>query len=89
MKWHEIQAAASMNGKDQILQYDAKRFRVHALDLCGSLILELPGQRLALVHATARTFVLLYFESLPFWANDQLGTSCGTIILIPSSLNAA
>jgi hypothetical protein len=59
MRWHEIQAAASIEPEAQRLEFDKKKFREHAQDLCGALILELPGKRLTLVHSTARRYVLL------------------------------
>jgi hypothetical protein len=55
MRWHEIQAAASIDPGEESLQYDLRKFRDQAQELCGALILELPGQRLTLVHTTART----------------------------------
>lgn len=57
MRWHEIQAAASIDAQVQSLRFDAKKFRDHAQDLCGALIFELPGKRLTLVHGTARQSV--------------------------------
>ena len=54
MWWHEIH---SIDSQDQSLRFDAKKFRDHAQDLCGALILELPGKRLTLVHSTARQSV--------------------------------
>lgn len=64
MRWHEIQAAASIDPVDQSLRFDLKKFRDHAQDICGALILELPGKRLTLVHSTARQFVatVLFFR---------------------------
>lgn len=52
-KWHEIQAAISTGTVDQKMHFD-KRLRIHVRDLCGSLIDVLPGDRVELVHWTAK-----------------------------------
>lgn len=54
LKWHEIQAAVSMEPINQTIDFDERRLRVHIKDLCGSLIQVLPEDRIELVHSTAK-----------------------------------
>lgn len=54
LKWHEIQAAVSINYDSQSIDYEQRQLRTHAKDICGSLIDVLPGDRVQLVHGTAR-----------------------------------
>ena len=52
--WHEIQAAISTDTKTQTVDFETRRLRVHIQDLCGSLVDILPGDRVELVHWTAK-----------------------------------
>ena len=54
LKWHEIQAAVSMNPEGQTIDFDERKLRVHIKDLCGSLIQLLPEDQVELVHSTAK-----------------------------------
>lgn len=54
MKWHEIQGAISIDLREEYVDFDARRLRVSARDLCGSLLEIQPGDRVELVHRTAR-----------------------------------
>jgi hypothetical protein len=54
LKWHEIQAAVSINQTDQSVDFEQRQLRTHAKDICGSLIDVLPGDRVQLVHGTAK-----------------------------------
>jgi len=54
LRWREIQAAISMNFESQSIEFDKKKLRSQIQVYCGSLILVLPGDRVELVHATAR-----------------------------------
>ena len=54
MKWHEIQGAISINLQKKLVDFDARRLRVDARDLCGSLLEVHSGDRVDLVHRTAR-----------------------------------
>jgi hypothetical protein len=54
LKWHEIQAAVSIEPVNQTIDFDERRLRVHIRELCGSLIQVLPGDRVELVHSTAK-----------------------------------
>ena len=54
LKWHEIQGAVSMNPTSRVINFDDDRLRVHIRDLCGSLVQVLPGDRVELVHSTAK-----------------------------------
>jgi hypothetical protein len=53
LKWHEIQAIVSIDVYRNIIDSDL-RLNVHIHDLCGSLIRVFPGDRIELVHSTAR-----------------------------------
>ncbi len=54
-KWHEIQAAVSINIQDQSVDVENRGLRTHVKDICGSLIDVLPGDRVQLVHGTAKS----------------------------------
>lgn len=59
LKWHEIQGAVSIDPDpdEQTVNFDELKLRVHIRDLCGSLIQVLPGDRVELVHSTAKLSV--------------------------------
>ena len=57
LKWREIQAAVSMNPINQSIEFEDRKFRSDVRDYCGSLIQVLPGDRVELVHTTARMWV--------------------------------
>lgn len=52
LRWHEIQAAISIDLVDQAV-YHSKRLSKHIRDICGSLVEMLPGDRIEFVHITA------------------------------------
>jgi len=54
LKWYEIQAAVSTDVEAQVIDFDDKMLRIHIRDLCGSLVQVAAGDRVALVHHTAR-----------------------------------
>lgn len=54
LKWREIQAAASINLDTQAIEWQERKLRSDIQDYCGSLIELLPGDRVALVHTTAK-----------------------------------
>ncbi len=54
LKWREIQAAISMNLNEQTVDFDSKRLRSSVQEYCGSLIQVLTGDRVELVHTTAK-----------------------------------
>jgi hypothetical protein len=54
LKWKEIQAAVSMNPNNQSIEWEEQKLRSDIQDYCGSLIEVLPGDRLELVHTTAK-----------------------------------
>lgn len=54
LKWREIQAAVSMDVEEQAIDFDGLGLRGSVEDYCGSLIQVLPGDRVELVHTTAK-----------------------------------
>ena len=54
LKWHEIQAAISIDLESKTIDVENRRLSVDAKDLCGSLIEIQSGNTIALVHSTAR-----------------------------------
>jgi hypothetical protein len=60
LKWHEIQGAVSIDPVGQTVNFDDRKLRVHIRDLCGSLVQVLPGDRVELVHSTAKQSVKEY-----------------------------
>jgi hypothetical protein len=55
LKWHEIQGAVSIHIEEHVVDFDNRRLFTHVSDLCGSLIDVLPGDRVQLVHSTAKS----------------------------------
>lgn len=54
LKWYEVQAAVSTDVEDQTVDFDERMLRIHIRDLCGSLVQVAAGDRVGLVHHTAR-----------------------------------
>ena len=54
LKWCEIQAAVSINPTDQSFEFEERKLRSNIQEYCGSLIQVLPGDRVELVHTTAK-----------------------------------
>lgn len=54
LRWHEIQAARSINTMDQTFDFESQKLRSDIQEYCGSLIHVLPGKRVELVHTTAK-----------------------------------
>jgi hypothetical protein len=54
LKWHEIQGAVSIDLEQQTMDFNDRKLRVHIRDLCGSLIQVSSGDRIELVHGTAK-----------------------------------
>ena len=54
LRWHEIQAARSINTTDQTFDFMNEKLHNDIQEYCGSLIQVLPGERVELVHTTAR-----------------------------------
>ncbi|KAL9086589.1 MAG: hypothetical protein Q9165_007032 [Trypethelium subeluteriae] len=57
LKWHEIQGAISINPEEQTIFKSEDILRVDVSELCGSLVQLLPGDRIELVHSTARIHI--------------------------------
>ncbi|TVY78217.1 C2H2 finger domain transcription factor crzA [Lachnellula suecica] len=58
LKWHEIQGAVSINTETQVVDFHNRQLHTHIRDLCGSLIDVLPGDRVQLVHETAKSYLI-------------------------------
>lgn len=54
LKWHEIQGATSINLRDQNVDFEERRLRVSAKELCGSLVERRSDDTVELVHLTAK-----------------------------------
>jgi hypothetical protein len=54
LRWHEIQGAVSLDTVNQTFEFEQRQLRKHIRELCGSLIDVLPGDRVELVHGTAK-----------------------------------
>ncbi|KAI6471127.1 hypothetical protein MCOR15_001015 [Pyricularia oryzae] len=65
LKWHEIQAAVSMDIDTHTLDHD-RRLSLHVQEICGSLVVVLPGDRIEFVHFTAALHLInsSYMSSL-------------------------
>ncbi|KAE9372535.1 hypothetical protein N431DRAFT_536388 [Stipitochalara longipes BDJ] len=58
LKWHEIQGATSIDTQDRNVNFGVRHMHDDVRDICGSLIDILPGNRVQLVHKTARDYLL-------------------------------
>jgi hypothetical protein len=54
LKWHEIQAARSIDTTARTFNFTNMKLRNDIQVFCGSLIQVLPGERVELVHTTAK-----------------------------------
>jgi hypothetical protein len=54
LKLHEIQAALSINTEKHTEDFENRSPHTHIRDICGSLVEILPGERVQLVHWTAK-----------------------------------
>jgi hypothetical protein len=54
LTWPEIQGAVSIDIEDQIVNFEERSLVVDIGVLCGSLVERLPGDRIELVHTSAR-----------------------------------
>lgn len=54
LKWREIQAAVSIDPDEQTVDFDSRSLRSSVEEYCGSLIQVLSGDRVELVHTTAK-----------------------------------
>ena len=54
LKWREIQAAVSMDVDEQTIDFEGMGLRGRVEDYCGSLIQVHSGDRVELVHTTAK-----------------------------------
>jgi hypothetical protein len=54
LKWREIQAAISIDPNEQTVDFDSRSLRHSVEEYCGSLIQVLSGDRVELVHITAK-----------------------------------
>lgn len=57
LNWREIQAAISLNPEYETFDFDKRKLRSDIQDYGGSLIQVLSGDRVELVHATAKMLV--------------------------------
>lgn len=69
-KWHELQAAVSMDTQEQTLDFENRGLRTHVKDICGSLIDVIPGDRVQLVHGTAKSF-LIHNENIRLYEEEH------------------
>jgi hypothetical protein len=61
LRWHEIQGAFAISLDDATVDFENRRLRVDAKELCGSLINLHACGTIELVHTTARKYVTLDF----------------------------
>jgi hypothetical protein len=54
LKWHEIQGATSINLEIQNVDFEERKLRLDAKELCGSLVERRSDDTVELVHLTAK-----------------------------------
>jgi hypothetical protein len=54
LKWHEIQGATSIDVENCLVNFEGRELPEHKKNICGSLVEILSGDRVQLVHITAR-----------------------------------
>ncbi|KAK5057581.1 hypothetical protein LTR84_011581 [Exophiala bonariae] len=57
LKWREMQAALSISPDQGVVDFDGRQAREHIHNLCGALV-SVNGERVMLVHATAKWHIL-------------------------------
>lgn len=57
LKWHEIQGALSVNTTHRMVDFAGRRSRIHIREICGSLVSNLSGDRLELIHISAKDYL--------------------------------
>ncbi|TVY50823.1 Vegetative incompatibility protein HET-E-1, partial [Lachnellula cervina] len=58
LNWREIQSVVSMDTQNQSIDLDKRKLRSNIQDYCGSLIQVSDGDRVELVHTTAKMYVI-------------------------------
>lgn len=58
LKWQEIQGATSIDIEQGIVNFRGRQLPDDIRNICGSLVEILPGDRVQLVHATARRYLV-------------------------------
>ncbi|KAF2997000.1 hypothetical protein E8E14_002795 [Neopestalotiopsis sp. 37M] len=76
LKWHEIQAAKSINLETQSVDLKRYRFRVESKDLCGSLVEDGQDETVDLVHSTAKSFLISEMHVIAQLGELHLATLC-------------
>lgn len=74
MRLHEIQGALSIDVDRALVDFDGRKLRIDIRDLCGAMISPLHGDRIELVHPTAKQLVGSQ-NRLRHAADCSLGTS--------------
>lgn len=59
LSWIEMQVAISMDLEFETIEFDDRKLRTHIYDTCGSLVHVLPGNRIQLVHSTAKMYMTM------------------------------
>ncbi|KAH7333141.1 hypothetical protein BKA65DRAFT_40515 [Rhexocercosporidium sp. MPI-PUGE-AT-0058] len=77
LRWREIQAAVSMKPEYQTFDFDKEKLRSSIQYYCGTLIQVLPGDRVELVHATAK----MHIASSNYISRSLVDTSLATLCL--------
>ncbi|KAH8812890.1 hypothetical protein F5884DRAFT_318007 [Xylogone sp. PMI_703] len=57
LKWHEIQGAISIDVDNQTVDFENRQLMSDIQELCGSLVERLAGDRIELVHSTAKFYL--------------------------------
>ncbi|RFU25373.1 hypothetical protein B7463_g10968, partial [Scytalidium lignicola] len=58
LKWREIQTAVSIDPYNQTIDFDSCSLRSSVEEYCGSLVQVLSGDRVELVHTTAKMYIM-------------------------------
>lgn len=71
LRWHEIQAIVSIERHEQSVEFQRNKFIPDVQELCGSLVHVKPGNRVELIHHTAREYVCYISIVNITWANQR------------------
>ncbi|KAK4442832.1 NACHT domain-containing protein [Podospora aff. communis PSN243] len=75
LRWREIQAAISLNLETRTVE-STRRTAVHIAEVCGSLIVQLQGDRIEFVHTTAVGYILEDGYISQFSADRAMASLC-------------
>ncbi|RDL38798.1 uncharacterized protein BP5553_03138 [Venustampulla echinocandica] len=83
LTWPEIQGAISIDTEQQIVDFEQRSLVVDIGELCGSLVERLAGNRIELIHTTAKIFLMQDNHIRISKVEEQLASLCLNYLTFP------